>query len=171
MALSIRRATNETDIEQVRDLCRQWLDWHWSHYPSDWPTEGNPMDPARFQEILKDLPTLHARPHGAIFLASLNDKPVGCVMYNAQSDGLAEFNRMFVSEGGRGHGVGRLLLNRMFDQMIEDGYQKVIFSSATFLTHARTMYEAAGFRAVPHPDGFPSEWKPYVYFMERPLLG
>jgi len=42
-----------------------------------------------------------------------------------------------------------------------------VFSSAKFLTHARAMYENAGFVETPHPQGFPDEWRKYVYFMER----
>jgi GNAT superfamily N-acetyltransferase len=90
-------------------------------------------------------------------------------MYSEAGPGVAEFKRMFVSEDGRGHGLGRLMLERMFEQMISDGYKKVVFSSATFLTHARSMYESAGFVDVPHPKGFPDEWRQYVYFMERSL--
>ena len=127
------------------------------------------MDPARMETILQDLPTLHARPLGAILVASLKGRPIGCVMYNDAGAGVAEFNRMFVSEHGRGRGVGRLLLERMFDAMIEDGYRTAMFSSATFLTHARALYEGVGFVDIPHPDGFPRAWRPYVYFMERPL--
>lgn len=127
------------------------------------------MEAGRFLDIVQDLPNLHARPLGGIFLASVDDQPVGCVMYNEQTAGVAEFNRMFVSEAGRGHGIGSRLLDAMISQMIEDGYERVVFSSAIFLTHAKAMYEAAGFTNVPHPDGFPEEWKPYVYFMERPL--
>jgi hypothetical protein len=54
--------------------------------------------------------------------------------------------------------------------MVDDGYGKVFFSSATFLTHARTMYEAAGFTGIPHPPGFPAELRDRVYFMQRTLL-
>ena len=127
------------------------------------------MERAKFEDILQNLTNLHARPRGAIFVAYLEGQPVGCVMYNEMSAGVAEFNRMFVSEAGRGHGLGRLLLDKMFSQMIGDGYQKVVFSSAIFLTHAKNMYAAAGFPCAPHPEGFPDEWKPYVYFMERAL--
>ncbi len=169
MTISIKLASDETDIEMASNLCREWLDWHWENYPSDWPLEGNPMERERFEDTVQNLSNIHARPRGAIFVAYLEDQPVGCVMYNEHSAGVAEFNRMFVSEAGRGHGLGRLLLDRMFAQMIEDGYQKVVFSSAVFLTHAKAMYEAAGFSSVPHPQGFPDEWKPYVYFMERRL--
>ncbi|MDU8925932.1 GNAT family N-acetyltransferase [Alisedimentitalea sp. MJ-SS2] len=163
-------AATDTEIGQARDLCRQWLDWHWKNYPADWPTEGNPMDPERFEAILDDLPSLHSRPSGGILVASLDDHPVGCVMYNEASSGVAEFNRMFVNENGRGYGIGRRLLEHMFEQIIQDGYKMVIFSSANFLTHAKAMYEGAGFSAIPHPDGFPNQWRPYVYFMERTLV-
>lgn len=168
--VSIRLALGDSDIEDARALCEEWLEWHWKAYPDDWPTEDNPMDPEKFQVILKDLPKLHARPRGGILIASADGQPAGCVMYNEAEAGVAEFNRMFVSEGGRGHGLGRLMLERMFEQMIADGYQKVIFSSAKFLTHARTMYENAGFLDMPHPPGFPDEWRNYVYFMERALV-
>ena len=170
MEVSIRVISSDAEIEQTRDLCRQWLDWHWKHYPADWPTKGNPMDPEYFETILDDLPSLHSRPRGGILLALLDDNPVGCVMYAEASLGVAEFNRMFVNEKGRGHGIGRRLLEHMFEQMIQDGYQKVIFSSAKFLTHAKAMYEVAGFSDTPHPDGFPDQWRPYVYFMERMLV-
>ena len=73
------------------------------------------MDPEKFQMILKDLPKLHARPRGGILIASVDGQPTGCVMYNEAEPEVAEFNRMFVSEGGRGHGLGRLMLERMFE--------------------------------------------------------
>lgn len=167
----VRIAADEVDIEAARALCRQWLDWHWKNYPVDWRPKGpdHPMDPEKFQAVIDALPELHARPRGGILIASVDGKPAGCVMYAEAGPGVAEFNRMFVSEEGRGHGLGRLMLERMFEQMISDGYEKVVFSSAKFLTHARAMYESAGFVDMPHPPGFPDEWRQYVYFMERSL--
>ena len=91
-------------------------------------------------------------------------------MYSEASPGVAELYRRFVSEGGRGLGLGRMMLERMFEQMISDGYTKTVFSSAKFLTHARAMYESAGFVDMTHPQGFPDEWRKYVYFMQRSLL-
>jgi hypothetical protein len=61
------------------------------------------------------------------------------------------------------------MLDYMVEQMIADGYRKVVFSSAVFLTHAKAMYEAAGFSSIPHPNGFPDDWRDRVYFMERVL--
>lgn len=168
-SIRILTADNDEKIEAARALCREWLDWHWRHYPENWPREGNPLDPDTFEKVIRDLPSIHARPKGAILLAYLDDAPVGCVMYDALAPGIAQFNRMFVSESGRGHGLGRRLLDTMFEAMVADGYEKVVFSSAKFLTHARDMYVKAGFKNIPHPEGFPDAWRDYVYFMERSL--
>jgi GNAT superfamily N-acetyltransferase len=168
---SVRMAENADDFEIARALCREWIDWHWHHYPSDWPKGADhPMDPQKFEAIVQDLPNLHQRPRGGIFIGSVDGNAAGCLMYHEAAAGIAEFKRMFVNENGRGYGLGRLMLERMFEQMISDGYQKVFFSSATFLTHARAMYERAGFLDIPHPAGFPNEWRDRVYFMERTLV-
>ena len=168
--VSIRMAKSAGDFDVARGLCREWLDWHWRNYPSDWPTGADhPMDPQNFEAVLRDLPKLHARPHGAVLIGAVNGLDAGCVMYHQAEADVAEFKRMFVSERGRGHGLGRKMLEDMFDRMIADGYRKVVFSSATFLTHARAMYERAGFTSIPNPPVLPDEWRDRVYFMQRSL--
>jgi GNAT superfamily N-acetyltransferase len=169
--IQVQLAHDEDDIKAARKLCQEWIDWHWENYPTDWPTgAGHPMDRENFQTIIENLPELHQRPSGGILIATVAAKPVGCVMYSEQSPGVAEFKRMFVSVAGRGNGLGRKMLESMFEQMVADGYKKVFFSSATFLTHARSMYEKAGFVTMLHPQGFPDGWRDKVYFMERSLV-
>lgn len=168
--ITVRLANGEDDIEAARALCREWLDWHWENYPSEWPRgDDHPMNPVGFETILTKLPDLHKRPLGGILIAWVDGKPTGCVMYGEARPGIAEFNRMFVSAGGRGHRLGRKLLDHMLKQMTADGYSRVFFSSASFLTHARAVYEDAGFVPMPHPEGFPEEWRDKVYLMERAL--
>ncbi len=127
------------------------------------------MNPDAFQSVLVDLPQIHARPRGGILLADVDGRPAGCVMYHELQSDVGEIKRLFVSEAGRGHGLGRALLERMFAQMAADGYRSVVFSSAKFLTHARRLYESVGFRDIPHPADFPAHLRSFVYFMERPL--
>ena len=166
----VRLASDKHDFDAARTLCLEWLDWHWKNYPDGWPRDDDhPMNPQRFKIALEALPDLYKRPLGGVLIASVDGKPAGCVMYGEASKGVAEFNRMFVSVSGRGHGLGRKILNRMVEQMITDGYTRVFFSSATFLTHARAMYEAAGFVLMQQPEGFPNQLRDKVYFMERLL--
>ncbi len=169
-AISVRMAHVDVDFEVARALCREWLDWHWKAFPEDGPREGNPMDPRVFQSVMDELPQIHARPSGGILLAEVDGLPAGCVMYHEMEPDVAEIKRLFVNEAGRGHGIGRLLLERMFEAMIADGYRTVRFSSAKFLSHARRLYESAGFLDIPHPQGFPDHLRSFVYFMERPLI-
>jgi GNAT superfamily N-acetyltransferase len=167
----VRMARDEHDVDAARSLCREWLDWHWKNYPPDWPRGADhPMDPAKFRVILEDLPQLHGRPTGGILVGYVDGTAAGCVMYGQAGPGVAEFKRMFVSVAGRGHGLGRALLEAMFERMASDGYDRVFFSSAVFLTHARAMYENAGFVDMPHPQDFPLAWRDKVYFMERALV-
>lgn len=169
-SVSFHLAEATSDFDVARELCRDWLDWHWRNYPDDWPRgSDHPMNPAKFQETIADLPKLHERPRGGIIIAYVDEQPAGCVMYHEAKPEVAEFKRLFVRENGRGHGVGRGMLEFMFAQMISDGYERVFFSSATFLTHAKRMYENAGFLDIQHPDGFPDNWRERVYFMERAL--
>jgi GNAT superfamily N-acetyltransferase len=175
----VRLARDEADVEAARGICREWFDWHWENYPLDWPRKGDPdwltevrhpMDPDVFQTVIEDLPERHGRPDGGIIIAFLDGIPRGVVMYNAARPGVAEFHRMFVSVAARGHGLGRKLLEAMFEQMVADGYTHVFFSSAKFLTQARAMYRTAGFVDVAHPEDFPDAWRDKVYFMERSLV-
>ena len=166
----IRLAENQKDFETARSLCREWLDWHWRNYPTDWPKgPDHPMDPVTFEATIQELPLIHKPPSGGVLIGLLNGEAVGCVMYNEAKSGIAEFNRLFVNEKGRGHRMGHRMLEAMFVQLSANGCQKVFFSSAKFLTHARAMYEAAGFVKMPHPSDFPKEWRDYTYFMERDL--
>jgi GNAT superfamily N-acetyltransferase len=167
----VRLARDDADVEAARELCREWLDWHWDNYPAGWPTDPeHPMNPEKYQAILEALPERHKRPDGGILVAFVNGHPAGCVMYNKANPGVAEFNRMFVSAKGRGNGLGQKLLERMFEQMVADGYTRVFFSSATFLTHARAMYTNAGFIDMAQPGDLPDHWRDKVYFMERALV-
>ena len=168
--IDVRLASSDDEIKAARRLCLGWLAWHWENYPADWPRgDDHPMDPAGFRKIVADLPDLHKRPLGGILIASVDGTPCGCVMYSQARPGVAEFKRMFVSPEGRGHGLGRKMLDHMFSHMAADGYERVFFSSATFLTHARAMYEQAGFIPMAQPEGFPEAWRDKVYFMERSL--
>ena len=108
---SVRLAVTDADMASARALSMEWLDWHWRTYPDIWPEgEDHPMEPARYKAIVEDLPSIHARPLGGILIGSVEGRDCGCVMYNQEEEGVAVFNRMFVGENGRGHGLGRKML-------------------------------------------------------------
>jgi len=165
----IRLAETEADFDEARVLGRTYLDWMLKVHPELREPILAFFDPVEYEQTLAALPVVHARPKGAVLLADLGGSSVGCVMYLEMQPGTAEVKRLFVDEAGRGHGLGHKLLEAMFDQMRGDGYQKVRFMSAYFLTHARKLYESVGFQDVPLPDDYPDEYRDMDYFMERSL--
>jgi GNAT superfamily N-acetyltransferase len=167
--ISIRLVQTDADFAAVRTLCRAWPDWQLKVYPAHRDAILEVFEPTAYARTLADLPQIHARPKGAVLLAHLDGRPAGCAMHHEMAPGIAEVKRLFVDEAGRGHAIGHALLTAMFAQMHADGYAGVRFSSARFLTHARTLYERMGFVDIAHPAGFPASLRDIVYFMERPL--
>ena len=161
----VRRAESAADFDRVRALCRAWPEWQLKTYPELREEILFEFEPESYARRLAALETIHARPKGAVLLAELEGQAVGCVMYLEMAPGVAEVKRLFVDEAGRGHGIGRALLEEMFARMRADGYRTARFSSARHLSHARRLYESLGFRDIPAPEGYPD----FVYFMERPL--
>ena len=167
--LSIRLAETEDDFAADRALSYEWARSHIEEFPQHRETILKAFEPVAFKNTVENLHIIHARPQGAILLACLDGEVVGCVMHHKSGDGTAEIKRLFVDEKGRGHGLGRALLDAMFQQMKQDGYARVIFSSAKILTHARALYESVGFTDMDHPDDFPKDLHHFAYFMERAL--
>ena len=167
--VSIIIAASEVEFEAARDLCRDWVKWQVKVFPGRKDIILKVFEPVEYANTLKNLSTIHARPKGAILLATLNKKYVGCVMYHELIPTTAEIKRLFVRESARGHGVGHLLLTEMFKCMKNDGYERTQFNSARFLTHARHLYEKVGFQEIPLPKGTPKGMAKTSYFMERNL--
>lgn len=167
--VTVALALSDADVNAVRVLCQDWIDWQLKTFPEERERILKVFDPVIYAQTIADLPTIHARPKGAILLGTVKKAPGGCVMYQELEPGVAEVKRLFVRENARGHRLGEALLTGMFDQMRADGYKTVRFSSAKFLIHARSLYERVGFTDIPHPEGWPDFLRPITYHMERPL--
>lgn len=164
-AVTVRRAETDGDFEASRALCHAFVAWQLKTFPELREKILTYFDPETYARTLAALPKLHARPKGAILLADLDGRVVGCVMYLEKEPGVAEVKRLFVDESGRGHGIGRALLTEMLGRMRSDGYTEARLDSAKFLTHAKRLYDSLGFEEIAPPPGSPD----HVYFMKRPL--
>jgi ribosomal protein S18 acetylase RimI-like enzyme len=162
-------AETDADFAATRSLGFEWARTHREDFPQHRDIIDKVFDPETYQETMENLHIIHARPKGAVLLAALDARPVGCVMYQEMEPGIAEVKRLFVDPCARGHRLGQALLLEMFRQMKGDGYVSVRFSSAKFLEHARALYESAGFKDIAQPADLPEYLRDIVYFMERPL--
>ncbi len=112
-------------------------------------------------ELAAPLPGKYSNAKGGeLYIAMLNDAPVGCVAYYKFAPDIAEIKRLFVQPGAQGHGLGRRLMQAAIDGARKDGYAHVYLDSVARLKAARKLYEALGFSDIhnynqhPFPDAY-----------------
>lgn len=130
------------DIEATRELIREYAN-------------GLGVDLC-FQDIDRELATLpgeYAPPRGALFLATIDGKPAGCVALrpcdSADYPNAAEMKRLYVRDRFRGRGLGRELAEAALDAAREAGYSCVLLDTLDDMEAARGLYEDLGFHEIP----------------------
>ena len=86
---------------------------------------------------------------GAILIAELDGRPIGCVALAPAGTGAWELSKMAVAPAARGHGTGRKLLVAAVDHARELGARSVFLGTSRKLPSAVHLYETFGFRHVP----------------------
>ena len=124
-------------------------------YGSDEPEE--PHDPAEFTP-----------PRGAFVVAWLevdggDAVPVGCGGIRSIGPSRVELKRMWVEPEARGRGVARALLERLEDEARGLGFTEVWLETGTEQPEAISLYESAGYEAVPHFGRYRDEPKVRSY--------
>lgn len=164
--LTILQATSEAEIVAVRELIREYTTWGFTTIPgsNQAPTfEG-------LDEELATLPGIYAPPAGRLLLAMQNGQPAGCVCLKGHDTTTSELKRLYVRPSFRGQNIGQQLVNRLVEEARQCRYQRIVLDSHGSMTKAHAIYEAAGFRRVNAPEGFPEHLKPIVVFMVCALV-
>jgi DNA-binding MarR family transcriptional regulator/GNAT superfamily N-acetyltransferase len=87
-------------------------------------------------------------PAGALLIARLRQRPVGCGALKFHGDAPAELKRMWVAPDARGLGLGRRLLHELERQARAAGVQIVRLETNRTLTEAIELYRRSGYREV-----------------------
>lgn len=84
------------------------------------------------------------------WVAELDGERIGCVfmVHNAENPSIAQLRCLLVDPNGRGHGIGRRLVNECIAFAKQAGYEKIMLWTNDVLISARRIYEAAGFSLV-----------------------
>ena len=107
-----------------------------------------------FQNIdaeLDDLQNEYGPPGGALLLARDEEdvRFVGCVAVRRFSDDACEMKRLYVSPGGRGRGLGRILAEAVIAAARRLGYRRMLLDTLPSMQEARRLYLSLGFQPVP----------------------
>jgi putative acetyltransferase len=109
------------------------------------------------------------RTGGQIVMALAGEERIGCCALIFVRPGVFEVAKMAVSEGYRGHGIGRKLLEYAIAQAKALGAHTLELASNTKLANAVHLYESLGFRHLPPERVEPTPYARANVFMELHL--
>ena len=110
----------------------------------DWISKYFTLEPKDL-EVLEDPQGEILAKGGRIFMALESGTAVGCVALLKMADGGYEVAKMTVSEGVRGSGLGRMLMQRCIDAGAADGARRLYLETNSSLAPALGLYRAMGF--------------------------
>lgn len=103
-----------------------------------------------------DLYTLFQTPKSQLWVAELDGKIVGCCgIFPTENlpENCTELVKFYISENGRGKGIGRLLLEKSIETAKELGYSQIYLESIPEFSTAVSIYEKKGFKFLEKPLG------------------
>lgn len=101
----------------------------------------------------------------------VNRQAAGIACLKSLTGDYGELKRMYVSPGSRGIGLGRSLVERLFQEAGQIGYTIIRLDSARFMEDAHRLYRKLGFHEIEAyegseiPPGFQAHW----VFMQKEL--
>lgn len=103
-----------------------------------------------------DLFSLFQTPKSQLWVAELEGKIVGCCgIFPTENlpENCTELVKFYISENGRGKGIGRLLLEKTIESAKELGYSQIYLESIPEFSTAVSIYEKQGFKFLEKPLG------------------
>lgn len=104
----------------------------------------------------------------SFLVARLNNNIVGCASLVRSDDGMAEIKRMFITDDGRGHGIGNLLLQTLIECGHSYNLEAIRLETGISQPEAIGLYRKFGFEEI---AAFPP-YEPDILslFMEKRLI-
>ena len=103
-----------------------------------------------------DLFSLFQTPKSHLWGAELENKIVGCCgIFPTENlpENCTELVKFYISENGRGKGIGKALLEKTIESAKELGYSQIYLESIPEFSTAVSIYEKQGFKFLEKPLG------------------
>jgi putative acetyltransferase len=168
--IAIIEARSDEEVMQIADRMREFVPWLRRRYAEKiWIIEKY-FEQDAWESELASLGEKYAPPDGALLLAKVDGKPVGCVMAHKIEQDVCEMKRMFVQPEFHGIGLGRALATRAIDVARRQGYRSMRLDTGPFQFEAQALYLILGFRKIACYYDCPEDLKKELVFMERAPL-
>src|SRR5882724_13239953 len=131
--MTIRHAEGAADIDTIRRLFHEYLEWL-----------GVDLSFQNFEEEVAGLPGDYAPPSGRLLIADA----AGCIALRRLDDEICEMKRLFVRPEFRGSGLGRRLALAILDGARAAGYRRIRLDTLPQMGAAHQLYESLGFSEI-----------------------
>jgi GNAT superfamily N-acetyltransferase len=102
-----------------------------------------------FDEELANLPGGYAPPEGRLLLAEREGQLAACVALHKLEAGICEMKRLYLRPQFRGHGLGRMLAERIIAEARQIGYRRMRLDTVEpVMKDAVAMYRKLGFKPI-----------------------
>ncbi len=102
-----------------------------------------------FDQELANLPGDYVPPEGRLLLAEYQGQLAGCVALHKLGPAVCEMKRLYLRPQFRGHGLGRLLAERIIAEARMIGYQRMRLDTVEpVMKDAVAMYRRLGFKEI-----------------------
>jgi GNAT superfamily N-acetyltransferase len=119
---------------------------HGEQYASEFGWDGE--FEALVAGIVAEYASDHDRAREQAWVAELGGNRVGCVFCIRRDEATAQLRILLVTPEGRGHHLGRRLVDECVRFAREAGYQRMVLWTNDPLAAARHIYQQVGFRLV-----------------------
>jgi ribosomal protein S18 acetylase RimI-like enzyme len=137
--IEISPAETPEQIEETRKLFREYEAW----LDIDLCFQN-------FERELADLPGKYAKPDGRLFLIYKENLAAGCIALRKIDAENCEMKRLYVREQFRGLGLGKMLIEKLFEEARIIGYKKMRLDTLPDkMPSAVKLYKSYGFCEIP----------------------
>ncbi len=164
--LQIEEAETSEQIHQVESLLRDYFLWLRRRYVAEMPA----LDGVGYHQFLEyeiaNLKRRYGAPTGAILLATIEGRAVGCAILRRLKTGESELRRVWVLPPYQKRGIGSMLIARIAEFAVERGPEKIRLEVGPKQEEALHIFKDLGFKTIaPYCD--PSYiFKDHMIFME-----
>lgn len=150
----IKKLVSLSEVEDCDTLFREYMHWLIQELYANHSIIITPDQEERIHiDFREEWPSLIGE-RGGIYLATLEEIPLGVCTLKPISETEVELKRFYVKPGNRGTGVGRQLIELVLAETINMGYQYVRLETFAFMEKALKMYEMHGFEQVTAFEGY-----------------
>jgi GNAT superfamily N-acetyltransferase len=167
-SIDFRPVVTDEEWSQAQGLIQELIHWDVRECES-LGFERDEVIGTFYPEGLADVRRQSAAPAGCFLIARCEDHPAGCAGYRPLTARTCELYNVYVAATSRGLGVGAGLVAQLKRRAAAVGYETMCLETASFMTHAHTLYRSLQFETVSPYRSIPKRFLPITFSMQCAL--